>query len=275
MGVWNVNCQKLPKVQGRDTFPPPSHPGSDEQREAGDGVVEGGLAPGLVLQERGAEPVPRVLGVVPVVRAYLVSLRMEGEEGRSEARKVSGGWREGGWSTRTTSVGFGAGTGESEWNERNTGNTSERDHTNTTTLTRTHRLPLGPPSEARLRWPVCRAVTLPRHETPVAVHERATHDEARGAAGGLQRRSTRHHGGNEEGETTRHGAGVLSEVAVWLRLFQELSLEGSFLHFATSTHHINFCVSENKSVGAFTFPIAGPSPARTSKTNPTEAEELK
>lgn len=53
------------------------HPGRDEKREAGHRVVKSRLAPPLVLEKVGGEPIPRVFRVVPVVGANLVRLLWE------------------------------------------------------------------------------------------------------------------------------------------------------------------------------------------------------
>ena len=49
-------------------------PWRDEERQARDCVVEGGLSSLLILEKVGAKPVPRVLRVMTVVSADLVRL---------------------------------------------------------------------------------------------------------------------------------------------------------------------------------------------------------
>ena len=49
-------------------------PWRDEERQARDCVVEGGLSSLLILEKVGAEPVPRILRVMTVVGADLVRL---------------------------------------------------------------------------------------------------------------------------------------------------------------------------------------------------------
>lgn len=53
------------------------HPGRDEKGEAGHRVVKSRLAPPLVLEKVGGEPIPRVFRVMPVVGANLVRLLWE------------------------------------------------------------------------------------------------------------------------------------------------------------------------------------------------------